>query len=90
MRYISVDKIDYITPSGETIRVRDLREIENMTFWFSVKVKEGDTLDEIASRREVYSEGGESLSYRIFDFNRVKLVEYQFNVGSLGKVDIPV
>jgi len=47
-------------------------------------------LDEIASRGNIYGEGMEAESYKIFNENIVNIVEYNFDLSKLKSLRIPV
>jgi hypothetical protein len=55
----------------------------------TVPKKPQEYLDLIASKKEVYGDGGEYLSYRLWDQNHVKLYERHYQLEKVQTIDIP-
>lgn len=90
MRYMNIPNISFETLSGTSFSIKDFREYpSSYTKMMSYKVNSSDMVDEIASHKDIYGEGGEMDSYRIVDMNIVKLVEAGFNLAKLKSIDIP-
>jgi len=90
MRYIEVDTISFTDIDGNSYPVKDIRPIDTETIAYEIDVKDGDLLDEVASRKEVYGDNGELQSYRLFDANIVKLTEAGFKIQGLKTLKVPV
>lgn len=89
-RYITVPDIIFTDINGKEYMVKDVRPIADEPTAIEIDVQEGDLMDEVASRQEVYGEFGEAQSYRIFDQNIVELTENNFNIGRLKRLRIPL
>lgn len=89
-RYNDVETISFENVNGNQFPVKDVREISTQTVAFEVDVKEGDLLDEVASRRETFGDFGEIQSWRIFDLNIIKLTEAGFDMAKINRLQIPV
>lgn len=89
-RYISVDTVIFTDHNGNQFPVKDIREIPTEQTEFEVDVTEGDLLDEVASRKEVFGDFGEVQSYRIFDLNIVKLTEVNFDMTKIKSLKVPI
>lgn len=90
MRYIDVDTITFTDINGKSYPVKDRRDISEQTLSFEIDTKEGDLLDEVASRREVFGDFGEVNAWRIFDLNIVKLTENNFDMNKIKRLKIPL
>ena len=90
MRYIDVDTVTFTDINGKSYPVKDRRDISTQTLAFEIDVKEGDLLDEVASRREVYGDFGEVHAWRIFDLNIVRLTEVGFDMSKIKRLKIPL
>ena len=90
MRYIDVDTVTFTDINGKSYPVKDRRDISTQTLAFEIDVKEGDLLDEVASRREVYGDFGEVHAWRIFDLNIVRLTEAGFDMSKIKRLKIPL
>ena len=89
MRYVTVPTISFTGANGVTLPVKDLREIPAYDTSRTINVTSEVSYDELASRRSVYGDGGEGLSYRLWEANIVALVDLGFDVAALPRVGIP-
>ena len=89
-RYNNVDTIVFTDINGNQYSVKDIRPISNQVPAFEIEKREDDLLDEIASRKEVFGDFGETQSWRIFDLNIVKLTEVNFDLTKLKRLKISV
>ena len=89
-RYIDVDTIVYTDINRKSYSVKDAREISNQTLGFTIDVKKGNLLDEIASRKQIYGDNGESQAWKIFDINIAELAEVDFDIDQLKRLKIPI
>jgi hypothetical protein len=56
----------------------------------TVQKVDGELLDEIIVRPELYGEGNEDLAYLIFEANQKEILESDFNLKKLTEVKIPI
>ena len=89
MRYVQIDTISFTDINGNQYAIKDIRPIPTYTTLTEVSIKEGDTIDEIATRDKVYRAGSEDLSYKIYDHNIVALVDSRFDLGKIKTLRIP-
>lgn len=89
MRFYDVDTIIFTNKDGVSFSIKDKRDIEINQTLIRIKINKGDRLDEIASREQIYGKNAESLSYKIFDHNIVKITESKFELGELKELNIP-
>jgi hypothetical protein len=66
-----------------------MREYPEYETAAEISLQQGDMLDEIASRREIYGDGNEGEAYRIFENNVVALFEAGFDLNKLKSLRIP-
>ena len=90
MRYETEDLVTFVNSLGKTVEIRDMREYPDYSLLLSMKLKPNDEIDEIASRTDVYGDGAEDRSYKIVDFNRVKMVENDFDLSKFQELKIPL
>lgn len=90
MRYFDIDTVSFNDTNGRVVPIKDIRPIPVQQINFEIVTKEFDTLDEIASRKEIYDEGSEDLSYKIFDANIIELFEAEFDMAKIRRLKIPV
>jgi len=89
-RFLRVDDIEFTDQNGKTMIIKDWRVISQVATAFQIDIKEGDLLDEVASREEVFGTFGENRSYQLFDQNAVEIVENGFDLSKLKKLRVPV
>jgi hypothetical protein len=90
MRYLEIANVSFTNALGKTYNIKDLREFpNNQTKAMTIKLKKGDSLDEIANRRDIYGADSEISIYQIFDFNKVAITEAGFDLDKLKSLDIP-
>ena len=90
MRYNAIDTITFTDQDGNQFPVKDIRPLQELDTATSIKVEKGMKFDDVASRREIYGEGTEALSYVLLDHNAEKMVENDFDVSTLKELKIPV
>lgn len=90
MRYFDIETISFNDKNGRVVPVKDIRPITKDQVNFEIKSKDLDSLDEIASRSDIYGEGSEDQSYKIFDANIIKLFESGFDLTKIRRLKIPV
>jgi len=90
LRYLNVDTITFTDVNNNSYRVKEIRDIISEPISFELNINKGDFLDEIASRKDIYGNYGESETYRIFDANIVRLTEVNFDLTKVRSVKIPL
>jgi hypothetical protein len=91
MRYLNLPNVIFNTADGRAITIKDFYEIPtDYILAFNLKLKAGDTLDEIANRKMVYGDNSEMSIYKIMEFNRVAIYEAGFDLDKLKNINIPV
>lgn len=90
MRYIPVDTVSFTNTQGKTVNIKTMREYPDYEVRSNIEVRSEDKLDEIATRREIFGEGNELMSYKLFDTNRIDLLEKNFDMGKIGSLSIPL
>lgn len=90
MRYEQIDNISFTNRDNKTIEIKDIREYPSYEILSSLKISSEDKFDEIASRPEIYGEDSEDESYKIVDFNIVKLFDNDFDLSKIQRIDLPI
>ncbi len=89
-RYIEEDTISFTDIDGNRYPIKDMREFPTYVDAFTFQLIGNEELDEIASRRDVYGDDGENLSYKIVEHNKALMVDYKFNLTKMKELKIPV
>ncbi len=89
-RYQDVDTVIFTDINGKKYPVKDIRPISSQTQAFEIDIKEGDLLDEVASRKEIYGDFAENQAWRIFDLNIVELAQVNYDMSKIKKLKIPI
>ena len=89
MRYAPIDTISFTDILGNSYPIKDMREYKDLTTHKQVRISQSGNLDEIATRRDVYDEDSEHLTYLLFDHNKVKIVDAGFSLLGIKELDIP-
>ena len=90
MRYETIENITFTNISGKSIEIKDIRPYPEYQLMVSLLIKAEDEIDEIASRKEIYGDSAEDQTYKIIDFNIVKLFENDFDLQKLTRLSIPI
>jgi len=90
MRYIPVDNVTFTNAQGKNVDIKTMREYPTYETMVVLKINSNAKLDEIASRKSIYGVEGEGESYKIFDHNRVRLMEVWCEMDKIKKLDIPL
>lgn len=90
MRYFDIETVSFNDKNGRIVPVKDIRPIPDNQINFEIKSKDLDTLDEIASRTDIYGPGSEDQSFKIFDANIIELFESDFDLTKIRRLKIPV
>jgi hypothetical protein len=89
MRYTNVETITFTDIDGKSTAVKDMRLLPAQTIVKTISVIGSIELDEIASRKDIYGDGGENLSYKIFEANLLEIVERRFDLSRIRSLKIP-
>jgi hypothetical protein len=90
MRYQNVEDVTFTTIDGEDIIIKGRREIPEYQTMTTAQKVNGELMDEIITRPELYGEGNEDLAYLIFEANQKEIIEADFNLNKLTEVKIPL
>lgn len=85
----STDNISFTWLDGRIYNIKDMKEYPVYDKFVKLKLKQGDQLDEIASRGEVFGADAESYAYLLFEANVEKIVENNFDLEKLHEIKIP-
>lgn len=93
MRYFGSPTISFTDVDGnefELIEPQDIQEAsEDLIQLSQIGISDGDELDLIAQKTEIYGDENEVLWFRIFDFNLVDIVENNYLINGLKVLNIP-
>jgi len=89
MRYFNQTDIVFIDKDGISYQIKETRKIESLATAIDISINEGDTLDEIATRRNILGDNAEHLIYKIFDHNIVEIVEAGYDLDKMKSLRIP-
>lgn len=70
--------------------IKGIKDIPVYSRTIEIKILKGQLLDEIATKPEVYGEGKEFESYKIFEANVAALVDAKFDLSNIKTLKIPV
>ena len=90
MRYINIENVSFTRLDGNSYQIKDFRPYPAYTKQMTLQINSNDAIDEIITRKDFLGNNSESESYRIVDFNIVKLYEAKFDLSKIRKLDIPV
>ena len=90
MRYKEVENVTFTTVDGKDVIIKGKRTIPEYQTMVTVQKIEGELMDEIITRPELYGEGNEDLAYLIFEANQKEILEVDFNLDKLTEVKIPL
>lgn len=84
-----IETISFTDMNGRSYPIKDIRPIPEYITRTTINVKEKDRIDEIASRVDIYGPEGYTKSYKIFDHNRVVLMDHNLNLTRIKELRIP-
>lgn len=91
MRYLNSPTHSFTDANGITVSVYEQLPVPTKAASFLVVECDGQTsLEEIASRDDMYGAGAEGSSYKIFDENVRELVEVGFDLAKMRTLRVPV
>jgi hypothetical protein len=86
VRYLDVDSVDFYDGS-KTVKIKPRREYPEYQLTGVYRLRGEKTLDEVAFK--IYGGRSQSLTYKLFDFNRVALKEYGYDLTKIKSLKIP-
>lgn len=89
-RYINIPTVIFTDKDGKSYPIKDIRPIPKEETAFTIDLKEGDDIDDIATRPNVYGDGAEGMAYRIWDANIVQMYEADFDTAKMKTLRIPL
>jgi|WetSurMetagenome_2_1015567.scaffolds.fasta_scaffold10807_3 hypothetical protein len=90
MRYLDSPTIIYTDINGKTYPVKDTLPIRTFQTGTVIKKEKDLMLDELISRKELYGEETEDLTWAVVDHNIEAIVEADFDIGKLASIKIPI
>jgi len=90
LRYKEIDDVVFTTVDDKEIVIKDKRTVPTYQTMVTVQKLEGELMDEIITRPELYGEGNEDLAYLIFEANQKEILEVDFDFDKLTEVKIPI
>ena len=90
MRYNNIDTLAFNDTNGNEYSIKDIRPLTDLETGLIVTMEHGIFIDELSSRPAIYGDNAEDLSYLIVDHNAEKLVENDFDLSKLKKINIPI
>lgn len=87
MRDTELEDVEFIAPSGDTVYVKDIREIPVYSLKESYSPKKEETLDLIAVK--IYGDDSEADCYKIHDANVENIVDNDFEIAGIPSLRIP-
>lgn len=89
MRYQEIENIVFENKDGNSFTIKDMREFPDYTLLAEVEIDNDDMVDEVASRPEIFGAESEGQSFKIVDYNIIKIFEARFDLTKLEKLRIP-
>ena len=90
MRYDGVDNIYFEDINGNSHMVKDMRELPEYRTLTNYAINENEDIDEIITRQVFLGRGQESLSFMIWEANKVQIMENNFNLSNIRSLIIPI
>ena len=88
--YLNEEDFVWTDGNGISRTLKYFRVIPDYNLDKTLKLSSFDQLDEIASRQDIFGDGGESNTYKLAEFNRTKLLEADFVVANVKEINIPL
>lgn len=85
----TTDNISFTWLDGHVYNLKDMRVIPAYDKFVKLKLKQGDQLDEIASRTEIFGTNAETYAYLLFEANVEKIVENNYSLDNIKEIKIP-
>lgn len=90
MQFLSVPTVLFTDIKGNTVTVKDTKEISVFQTGDTIQLQKDDSLDEIMSRSEYYGDNNEDLAWCLFEHNIADITEANFDLNKLKTLNIPV
>lgn len=90
MRYQEIENINFTTIDGQTVQVKNIREMPVYKTLANYTKQKDEMMDEIITKSEFYGNNYESMSYTIFEANKIVIADNDFDFEKVGKIIIPV
>lgn len=88
MRYLNIETLTFEDSRRRKLHIKEMREITPGQAAYVVDRGETEPFDLVASRDDVYGEGGERQAWRLHDSMAVELVDRRFDYSFLRKVRV--
>lgn len=89
MRYFKQPSVTFTDKDGTGYEIKETRRLETLNTMFVLKLNEGDDLDEIATRKNVFGDDAEILAYKLFDHNVIAIVDSNYDLDKIKTLKIP-
>lgn len=89
MNFITTPTIQFEYQKHKFVPIKDIVALETYSNTIIINLKDGDLIDEIASRKEIYGEGAENQSYKIFEANIATIVDNKFDLSLIKSLQVP-
>jgi hypothetical protein len=90
MWMLNIDTISFSNNDGNTYAIKDIKIIPTYGNTKNIQISENMLLDEICVDKNVYGEGKEDFSYKIFESNVMALAESGYNLNKIKTLRIPI
>ena len=90
MRYLNVPTINFVDINGINYAVKDIRPFDTYTIGLTKTIEADIDIDELISRKDIYGDNTESLTYMVMDANAEVLCENNYNLTKVKSLSIPV
>jgi len=91
LRYLQIPTVTFVTAEGVAVSIKDVRPPQaRANAFMTVPCDAQTSLEEIASRPEVYGTGFEGQAYQIFEENQTELFEARFDLSRIEKLRVPM
>jgi hypothetical protein len=90
LNFDNVPIISFNDENGTVFPVRDIKPFADLQSGKIIEVNSKMDLDELASRKEIYGDDTEGLTYLIVEKNAEILIENDFDLNRVKKLDIPI
>jgi hypothetical protein len=90
MKYQTADIIQFEYQIDKYVPIRETVAIGTYPQTMKINLKQGDILDEISSRTDVYGDNAENQSYLIFEANVIAIVDSKFDLSKIKSLKVPI
>lgn len=90
MRYFSIEDVTFTNGFNKTVTIKDiLPNSAKPEMSVKLRIQDGDDLDEIASRNNIYGEDHEMDAFKIFMDNVEEIAFANYDISRLRSLRIP-